>query len=99
MPHGQYCDLAAIVPVEHDIAAVPELDEPLAEFVRHFVDRSPNFGVRTKRFDSLTDRANRTSCSIAVSRREETMNARDIAQSRGSPNNRRHRSSVGERWL
>jgi len=99
MTHGQDCDAAAIVTIEHDVAAATELDELLAKSVRHLVDRPANLGMRTERPYSLANRADRALRSVPVLWREEGMEARNIAQCRRRPDDRRHWSGVGDRRL
>src|SRR5712671_349634 len=91
--------LGRIVTIEHDITAVAELNEPLVELSRHLVDRSTDLRVRGERFDTLSDRANRTSRGVAVLRCEESMEACHVAQGRRGPDYARHWSIVRRWWL
>jgi hypothetical protein len=71
--HRQDCELAAMVVIEHDVAAVTELDRPFAKSVRHLVDRPANPRMRSERPHSLANRADRALRSLSVLRREEGM--------------------------
>jgi hypothetical protein len=91
---SQDFDLTAIILVQHDIAAVSEWHKPLAEPGRHLLDRSTEFRVSAQDFDTLANRADRTSRSFTVFRRKEGTETRDIPQCRRCPDDRCHWSGV-----
>lgn len=85
--------------VECDISALTESDDPFAETGGHPFDQSAKFRVRSEWLHALADRTNRALRGVTVLRGEEAMQARDVVQCRGCPDDPRHESVVRLRWF
>jgi hypothetical protein len=59
-------NLISVVSIKRHVAAIPELDKPFPEFLRHFLDGPADLWMPTKHLQSEPKRAHRSLCSVKV---------------------------------